>query len=69
MDAILSLRSGTQYVPAAATILPMTDFANSKALLLGAGFVTRPTADELDKAGITVTVGMLNIVVLLRINL
>lgn len=26
-------------------------------LLLGAGFVTRPTAVELDKAGVNVTVG------------
>jgi hypothetical protein len=26
-------------------------------LLLGAGFVTRPTAVELDKAGVKVTVG------------
>nr|POE65161.1 saccharopine dehydrogenase [nadp(+), l-glutamate-forming] [Quercus suber] len=32
------------------------DSANRKVLLLGAGFVTRPTAVELDKAGVSVTV-------------
>jgi hypothetical protein len=31
--------------------------APHKVLLLGAGFVTRPTAVELDKAGVQVTVG------------
>jgi len=36
---------------------PLTEFATRKVLLLGAGFVTRPTAEELDKAGISVTVG------------
>lgn len=31
--------------------------APNNVLLLGAGFVTRPTAVELDKAGVKVTVG------------
>lgn len=31
--------------------------APNQVLLLGAGFVTRPTAVELDKAGVKVTVG------------
>jgi len=31
--------------------------SSHKVLLLGAGFVTRPTAVELDKAGVKVTVG------------
>ncbi|WPG98926.1 Saccharopine dehydrogenase [Acrodontium crateriforme] len=37
-------------------VLPPISGSSKKVLLLGSGFVTRPTAVELDKAGITVTV-------------
>lgn len=39
------------------SILP-TRGSSKSVLLLGAGFVTRPTAEELNNADINVTVGM-----------
>ena len=46
-----------QYLsPIVCTKSRLADQIHSKVLLLGAGFVTRPTAVELDKAGVVVTV-------------
>jgi len=39
------------------TKITAATMSNQTVLLLGAGFVTRPTAVELDKVGIKVTVG------------
>lgn len=58
MDAMLPSTGSSKYVKVAitATKSHTANKRHSKVLLLGAGFVTRPTAVELDKAGIYVTV-------------
>lgn len=43
----------------ASTIQQKLGFSNQKALLLGAGFVTKPTVEILANAGVEVTIGEL----------
>jgi hypothetical protein len=43
----------------AATLQQKLGFSNQKALLLGAGFVTKPTVEILANSGVEVTIGKL----------